>query len=95
VPNQSKDTELKRLTYGLFFKQYSTLAHIASRCQHTRNHSGIIRKFIALLTYGNIAEISATAATSFALIAAAEIGDKSQLVLHDFGIPDIEPCRFC
>jgi Ca2+/H+ antiporter, TMEM165/GDT1 family len=29
---------------------------------------------------GNIPELSATAATSFALIAAAEIGDKSQLV---------------
>ena len=33
-----------------------------------------------LLTTGNFAELSATAATSFALIAAAELGDKSQLV---------------
>ncbi len=43
---------------------------IASYCQH----------FLSVLTSGNIAEMSATAATSFALIAAAEIGDKSQLV---------------
>lgn len=35
---------------------------------------------LALLHNGNLTEISATAATSFALIAAAEIGDKSQLV---------------
>lgn len=36
--------------------------------------------FISLLSTGNLKEISATTATSFALIAAAEIGDKSQLV---------------
>jgi putative Ca2+/H+ antiporter (TMEM165/GDT1 family) len=36
--------------------------------------------FVSVLTSGNIAEMSATAATSYALIAAAEIGDKSQLV---------------
>jgi putative Ca2+/H+ antiporter (TMEM165/GDT1 family) len=42
-------------------------------------HSSLER-FLALLAAGNIAELSATAATSFALIAAAEIGDKSQLV---------------
>ena len=36
--------------------------------------------FQSLLVTGNIAELSATTATSFALIAAAEIGDKSQLV---------------
>jgi Ca2+/H+ antiporter, TMEM165/GDT1 family len=36
--------------------------------------------FLSLLGSGDIAEMSATAATSFALIAAAEIGDKSQLV---------------
>jgi putative Ca2+/H+ antiporter (TMEM165/GDT1 family) len=35
---------------------------------------------LALLPSGNIAQMSASAATSFALIAAAEIGDKSQLV---------------
>jgi Ca2+/H+ antiporter, TMEM165/GDT1 family len=35
---------------------------------------------LSLLTGGRIAEISATTATSYALIAAAEIGDKSQLV---------------
>lgn len=34
----------------------------------------------SLLGSGSIIELSATAATSFALIAAAEIGDKSQLV---------------
>lgn len=36
--------------------------------------------FLSLLSSGNFTELSATAATSFALIAAAEIGDKSQLV---------------
>ncbi|WP_027157369.1 TMEM165/GDT1 family protein [Methylobacter luteus] len=35
---------------------------------------------LSLLTSGNLAEISAVTVTSFALIAAAEIGDKSQLV---------------
>jgi putative Ca2+/H+ antiporter (TMEM165/GDT1 family) len=39
-----------------------------------------LQHFLDLLTAGNLTEISATAATSFALIAAAEIGDKSQLV---------------
>ncbi|MEF3076333.1 TMEM165/GDT1 family protein [Methylobacter sp. Wu1] len=39
-----------------------------------------LQQFLSLLTSGNLAEISATAATSYALIAAAEIGDKSQLV---------------
>ncbi|MDD1626964.1 MAG: TMEM165/GDT1 family protein [Methylococcaceae bacterium] len=42
-------------------------------------HSSLER-FLSLLTTGNITELSATAVTSFALIAAAEIGDKSQLV---------------
>lgn len=41
---------------------------------------GLLDRFIALFTAGNITELSATAMTSFALIAAAEIGDKSQLV---------------
>jgi putative Ca2+/H+ antiporter (TMEM165/GDT1 family) len=41
---------------------------------------GYLQNFLSLLTTGNLSEISATAATSFALIAAAEIGDKSQLV---------------
>lgn len=36
--------------------------------------------FLSLLASGNLAEITATTVTSFALIAAAEIGDKSQLV---------------
>jgi len=39
-----------------------------------------VERFLSLLTTGNITELSAAAATSFALIAAAEIGDKSQLV---------------
>ncbi len=39
-----------------------------------------LQHFLNALTTGNITELSATAATSFALIAAAEIGDKSQLV---------------
>ncbi len=50
----------------------------------TENFSEIfhrsLQQFLSLLTSGNIAELSATAATSYALIAAAEIGDKSQLV---------------
>lgn len=39
-----------------------------------------LQNFLSLLTSGNWAEISATTVTSFVLIAAAEIGDKSQLV---------------
>ncbi|WP_326501123.1 TMEM165/GDT1 family protein [Methylomicrobium sp. Wu6] len=39
-----------------------------------------LEKFSALLQTGDWREIAATAATSFALIATAEIGDKSQLV---------------
>jgi putative Ca2+/H+ antiporter (TMEM165/GDT1 family) len=41
---------------------------------------GHLNNFLSLLTTDSITEISATAVTSFALIAAAEIGDKSQLV---------------
>jgi len=41
---------------------------------------GSLQHFLLLLSTGNFTEMSATAATSFALIAAAEIGDKSQLV---------------
>lgn len=41
---------------------------------------GSLQQFLLLLNSGHFSEISATAATSFALIAAAEIGDKSQLV---------------
>lgn len=44
------------------------------------NLQGSFQHFLSLLSNGNLTEISATAATSFALIAAAEIGDKSQLV---------------
>ncbi len=39
-----------------------------------------LQHFLSVLTSGNFAEMSATTATSYALIAAAEIGDKSQLV---------------
>lgn len=50
----------------------------------TANFSELIRcplqHFLSLLATGNITQLSATAATSYALIAAAEIGDKSQLV---------------
>ena len=42
-------------------------------------HSSLER-FLSLLDTGNFTELSASAVTSFALIAAAEIGDKSQLV---------------
>lgn len=48
--------------------------HICENLQDSFQH------FLSLLSNGNLTEISATAATSFALIAAAEIGDKSQLV---------------
>lgn len=64
--------------------------HLQSYLQHflmslgTANISGNLhdsfQHFLALLSTGNFTEMSATAATSFALIAAAEIGDKSQLV---------------
>ncbi|MDO9267859.1 MAG: TMEM165/GDT1 family protein [Methylobacter sp.] len=49
-------------------------AHLYENLQSSLQH------FLSLLSNGNFGEISATAATSFALIAAAEIGDKSQLV---------------
>ena len=41
---------------------------------------GWLQHFLSLLAAGNITELSATAATSFALIVAVEFGDKSQLV---------------
>lgn len=41
---------------------------------------GLTEHFFSLFATGNISGLLATAATSFALIAAAEIGDKSQLV---------------
>ncbi len=41
---------------------------------------GSFQHFFLLLSTGNFTEMSAAAATSFALISAAEIGDKSQLV---------------
>ncbi|WP_333876881.1 TMEM165/GDT1 family protein [Methylobacter sp.] len=56
-----------------FLTSLSTL-HIFEHLQNS------FQQFLSLLSNGNFTEISATAATSFALIAAAEIGDKSQLV---------------
>ncbi len=44
------------------------------------NPQGLLPYVSSLLGAGSIVELSATALTSFALIAAAEIGDKSQLV---------------
>ncbi|MDP3333076.1 MAG: TMEM165/GDT1 family protein [Methylococcaceae bacterium] len=44
------------------------------------NLEAFYQNALTQLSNGNIAQISASAATSFALIAAAEIGDKSQLV---------------
>jgi len=64
--------------------------HLQSYLQHLlaslstaplyENFLNSLQHFLSLLSNGNFGEISATAATSFALIAAAEIGDKSQLV---------------
>jgi putative Ca2+/H+ antiporter (TMEM165/GDT1 family) len=42
--------------------------------------SDVWQRFLLLLDSGKLPELSATAATSFALIVAAEMGDKSQLV---------------
>ncbi|MCM8613266.1 TMEM165/GDT1 family protein [Accumulibacter sp.] len=42
--------------------------------------TGLLHHLSSLFGGGSVIEISAAAATSFALIAAAEIGDKSQLV---------------
>ena len=44
------------------------------------NPQGLLPYVSSLLGTGSMVELSATALTSFALIAAAEIGDKSQLV---------------
>ena len=44
------------------------------------NAQNFLPHFASLLGNGNLVDFSATAATSLALIAAAEIGDKSQLV---------------
>jgi len=56
-----------------FLASLNTL-HIFENLQVSSQH------LLSILSDGNFTEISATAATSFALIAAAEIGDKSQLV---------------
>ena len=44
------------------------------------NPQSLLQSISSLLGSGELVELSATAATSFGLIAAAEIGDKSQLV---------------
>ena len=44
------------------------------------NAQSFLQQFGWLPSTGSVVEFSATAATTFALIAAAEIGDKSQLV---------------
>ena len=44
------------------------------------NPQSLLESISSLLGSGELVELSATAATSFGLIAAAEIGDKSQLV---------------
>lgn len=62
---------------------YSYLQHFLASLSTTSifdNLQNSYLLFLAMLKDGSLAEISATAATSFALIAAAEIGDKSQLV---------------
>ena len=51
-----------------------------SKVNYSEVFHSSVERFLLLLTTGNITELSAAAATSFALIAAAEIGDKSQLV---------------
>jgi Ca2+/H+ antiporter, TMEM165/GDT1 family len=64
----------------------NNMDHLQNYFQHflaSLNTAAIFESFqyfFSLLSTGNFTEMSATAATSFALIAAAEIGDKSQLV---------------
>jgi len=67
-----------------------TMDNLQNNLQHFFNALGTVnisdifhsflQHFLSLLATGNITQLSASAATSFALIAAAEIGDKSQLV---------------
>ena len=51
---------------------------------HSVNVSGLfhssVERFLSLLTIKDVTELSTTAMASFALIVAAEMGDKSQLV---------------
>ena len=61
-------------SYLQHFLTALSTAHIFEHLQDSLLH------YVSLLSTGNFSEISATAATSYALIAAAEIGDKSQLV---------------
>jgi len=54
--------------------------HVLLNSLTTVNLEAFYQNALTQLSNGNIAQMSASAATSFALIAAAEIGDKSQLV---------------
>lgn len=63
--------------------EMDNLQHVLNLLDQTRFKEffcGTWQHFLALLTAGNLTETATTAATSFMLIAAAEIGDKSQLV---------------
>ncbi len=60
-----------------YLQQFSvplTITHF-----HNQAH-GLLQQWLSLANQNGIIQLSTTAATSFALIAAAEIGDKSQLV---------------
>ena len=61
-------------SYLQHFLASLSAAHIFENLHNSFQH------FLVLLSSGNFSEISTTAITSFTLIAAAEIGDKSQLV---------------
>lgn len=61
-------------SYVQHFLTALSTAHIFQSLQDS------FHQVLSLLSADNFGEISATAATSFVLIAAAEIGDKSQLV---------------
>ncbi|MFZ2168231.1 MAG: TMEM165/GDT1 family protein [Methylococcaceae bacterium] len=60
-----------------YFQQFLTFLNTINFSEAFHSY---LQQFFSLLTTGNITELLATAATSYALIAAAEIGDKSQLV---------------
>ncbi len=55
------------------------LASLSTANFYSQAH-GLPQQVLSLITLNDITTLSTTAATSFALIAAAEIGDKSQLV---------------
>lgn len=55
------------------------LALLSTTHLYSQAH-GLLQQWLSLANQNGIIQLSTTAATSFALIAAAEIGDKSQLV---------------